>query len=69
MSSPKGKDYNALDILFDNLINEVYVKKKRYFDFGISTEKEGLFLNENLIFYKEGFGARALVHDFYELDL
>ena len=69
MSSSKGKSCNALDILFDNLINEVYVKKKSYFDFGISTEREGLFLNENLIFFKEGFGARALVHDFYELDL
>ena len=38
-------------------------------EFGISTEEGGTVLNRGLIDYKEGFGARAVVHDFYELDV
>jgi hypothetical protein len=40
-----------------------------YFDFGISNERGGRILNEGLADYKEGFGARAVAHDFYELML
>jgi hypothetical protein len=67
-NSPIGRKMNALDILFEYLIN-YYAGKKKYFDFGISTEQEGRYLNESLIFYKESFGARACVHDFYEVDV
>jgi len=56
----------ALDAVFSFLINEEYTDKA-YFDFGISTEKEGHYLNEGLIAQKEGFGGRAVVHQFYEL--
>ena len=63
-----GKRTGALDLIFDWLI-DYYSPKKKYFDFGISTEKEGKFLNEGLIFFKEGFGARAVVHDFYAVNL
>jgi len=54
--------------VIDRLINEVY-KDKRYFDFGISNENNGRYLNVGLINQKEGFGARAVVHDFYELKI
>ena len=37
------------------------------FDFGISTENEGQFLNEGLIRYKESYGASTTVADFYGL--
>lgn len=67
-SSDEGREVGALDIVFSCLLNEYYGDKK-YFDFGISTEKDGMYLNEGLINYKEGFGARAVVHDFYEVDL
>jgi len=67
-NSPIGRKMNALDILFEYLIN-YYARKRKYFDFGISTEQEGRYLNESLIFYKESFGARACVHDFYEVDV
>jgi hypothetical protein len=67
-NSPIGRKMNALDILFEYLIN-YYAGKRKYFDFGISTEQEGRYLNESLIFYKESFGARACVHDFYEVDV
>jgi len=58
----------ANDLIYDFLINNYY-KDKKYFDFGISTEKDGLYLNEGLIDYKERFGARAVVHDFYEWEI
>src|SRR6185437_10561429 len=64
----EGKRIGALDALFSWLINEHY-PDKRYFDFGISTESKGLVLNEGLIDQKEGFGARGVVHDHYELEV
>ena len=50
----------------DYLINECY-SSKEYFDFGISTENEGLFLNEGLTSQKQEFGGRGIVYDFYEI--
>jgi hypothetical protein len=67
-SSDDGKMVGALDLIMDYLINEKYVNKQ-FFDFGISTEDNGKFLNNGLIFQKEGFGARGVVHDFYEVSL
>ena len=61
-----GLKLGGTDLIFDFLINNYY-KDKKYFDFGISTEKNGFYLNEGLISYKEQFGSRAVVHDFYEL--
>lgn len=65
-SSDEGRETGALDLIFEYLLNEYY-KDKKYFDFGTSNEKEGRFLNTGLIEHKEGFGARAVVHDFYEI--
>lgn len=67
-NSDEGREVGALDFLIDHLIKNVY-KNKKYFDFGISTEDGGLNLNKGLISQKEGFGARAIVHDFYELKI
>lgn len=63
-----GKQNGALDLLYNYVINEVFLPEK-YFDFGTSTEDEGRFLNEGLIFQKEGFGGRGIVYDTYELTL
>lgn len=66
----EGRAVSALDILFDRLIKEASEKAvSHYFDFGISTEQGGLVLNEGLIFQKEGFGARAVCYDTYEITL
>lgn len=67
-ASPKGRELGALDLIFDHLINEVYSDSK-YFDFGISTENDGSYLNESLIYQKEGFGGRAICYDRYEIQL
>jgi lipid II:glycine glycyltransferase (peptidoglycan interpeptide bridge formation enzyme) len=65
-NSNAGRDLGALELVFDYLINHQYLRKK-YFDFGISTEQMGQFLNTGLIAHKEGFGARAVMQDIYEL--
>ena len=67
-NSDEGKKTGALDCLLDWLITDVY-KDKTWFDFGISCEQEGRYLNEGLAAQKEGFGARAVVHDFYRIEL
>jgi hypothetical protein len=58
---------NSLDFLYYQLIWEIFPDKK-FFDFGISNEQQGMKLNEGLVFWKESYGARTIVHDFYELD-
>jgi hypothetical protein len=67
-SSDEGRELSALDLIFSHLIMDVF-KKKPYFDFGISTEQDGRYLNQNLVFYKEGFGAGTVTHDLYEVPL
>jgi hypothetical protein len=67
-NSEEGRELGALDLLIDYLIKDIY-KNKKYFDFGISNENAGRYLNTGLIAQKEGFGARAVVHDFYELEI
>ena len=67
-SGDKGREYGALDLLFKHLINERY-KQFEYLDMGTSNENDGKFLNEGLIFQKEGFGGRAVCYDTYEVDL
>lgn len=61
-----GREIGALDFLTDYLIKEVY-KDKKFFDFGTSNDQDGTILNTGLIAQKEGFGARPVVHDFYEV--
>ena len=67
-ATAEGKAHGAIDLLFDYLINEVYTDY-RYVDFGKSTVSDSADLNEQLIFQKEGFGARAVCYDTYEYDL
>lgn len=57
----------GLDFLFDHLLQNVYADK-RYFDFGISNENQGLTVNGGLMRWKETFGAGVVAHDFYEVD-
>lgn len=65
-NSTKGKELGALDFVLDYLIKNIY-RDHAYFDFGISNEDNGHFLNKGLIAQKEGFGARAICHDFYRI--
>jgi hypothetical protein len=67
-STQRGRELGALDLLFERLISEQYAGKV-WFDFGIATQDEGRTLNGGLAEQKEGFGGRAVVHDFYEVVL
>lgn len=67
-SSDEGRKLGALDFLLVDLTQGKYADRE-FFSFGISTECNGMHLNEGLIRQKEGFGGRGLVHDFYRLDL
>lgn len=73
-ASGRGKELGALDFLFINLLSSFQYRYQhdltpRYFDFGISTENKGHYLNEGLIFQKEGFGAHATLYDEYVVNL
>ena len=67
-NSKEGRELGALDFVLAHLTDTVF-SGHRYFSFGISTEREGQCLNEGLIFQKEGFGGRGVVHDFYSVEL
>ncbi len=56
----------ALDFLYHHLITSEFADK-RYFDFGISNEENGMKLNGGLAFWKESFGARTITQDFYRV--
>ena len=61
------QELGSLDIVFDHLINTVF-KDKRFFDFGISNEQQGKIINLGLLSWKESFGAKPIIHDFYTID-
>ncbi|WP_240321104.1 GNAT family N-acetyltransferase [Kordia sp. SMS9] len=61
-------DLGSLDFLHLFLLNEVFADKM-YFDFGISNENQGKNINTGLNYWKEGFGARTITQDFYEIDV
>lgn len=67
-STHEGRNMRALDVLFDWLLKDVFSSRK-WFDFGISTEKDGLMLNTGLSDNKESWGARSVVYDQYLLQL
>ena len=57
----------SLDFLFHYLITEAFADLP-YFDFGVSNENQGRQVNEGLQYWKECFGARSMVHHFYEIE-
>lgn len=63
-----GKELGALDALFDFILHKCPWNVP-YFDFGISTEDAGKYLNKNLIHQKEGFGGRGVIYDTYQWEI
>lgn len=60
-----GRQTGGLDFLFNHLSQ--HFSNKKYFDFGISNEAQGMKLNKGLLNWKESFGGRSIVHEFYEI--
>lgn len=67
-ANDRGQAVGALDLIFTKLLCEEYFNKP-YFDFGTSDEKDGTQVNKGLLDQKEGYGARVMVHDHYEIDV
>jgi hypothetical protein len=68
-SSEAGYDISALDLIFDFLISEAEKNKKKWFNFGISTENDGMVLNSGLYNFKSEFGGGGVVHEHYQINL
>ena len=67
-AGPAGRETRALDLVYDRLFTEIYADKP-WFSFGAATEDQGRVLNAGLAEWKEGFGARATMLDFYAISL
>lgn len=67
-TTDEGRRVSALDHLYEHIIKDCFADKE-YFDFGISVEDGGRYLNSGLIAYKERLGGRAVVYDTYIMDL
>lgn len=68
ISADDSKNTNgSLDFLYNKLITYTF-RNKKYFDFGISNENQGQNINQGLLFWKEGFGARTIAQNFYEIE-
>lgn len=63
-TNDEGDKLGAMDFLIHHLITAHYSEKK-FIDLGKCTEKEGRWLNESLMSFKESFGGRATICDFY----
>lgn len=59
----------ALDWLIRQLIGRYRDEGLRWLDFGISTEDSGHYLNEGLVYQKEGLGGRTVCYDAWRVDL
>jgi hypothetical protein len=67
-SSDHGRQIGAVDFLFSNLLDGIYAGKP-FFDFGSSNGTDGNGLAAGLLAQKEGFGARTIVQDLYQLEI
>jgi hypothetical protein len=67
-TSARGQEVGALDMVLFHVL-ELAQKNGFCVSFGASTESGGTVLNEGLISQKEGFGARGMVLDQYEIEL
>lgn len=65
-SSSSGREVGALDLVISSLIREAGTAGVAYLSFGASTREAGRELNSGLLWQKESYGARAMVHDFME---
>lgn len=68
-STEQGRKLKALPLLFDWLIKDCGDAGYKYFDFGISTENGGLYLNDGLAQQKSRLGGRGVVYNTYKIDI
>jgi hypothetical protein len=66
-SNEVGREVSALDAVIEYSIAQGTRAGKRWFDFGINNENNGLVLNDRLYAYKNGFGGGGYTQEFYKL--
>lgn len=67
-TSARGRQLNLLTPLFHSLITDVCADRN-YFDFGISTEQGGRYLNDGLLRQKSSYGATGVCYKRFMLSL
>lgn len=67
-ASDVAREIGALDLTIITMI-EQFKESKLWFDFGISSEDGGRYMNEGLISQKEGFGGRTNIYDTWTIDV
>ena len=68
-SDAAGRTTGALEVVLEDCIEQARDEGRSFFSFGISTEHQGLVLNEGLHRFKTKFGGGGIVHETYTLDL
>ena len=68
-ANPEGKKTGAVDLIIHTLIEKYQNSLFEWLDLGTSNEDGGKYLNESLIYQKEGFGGRGICYDTYEIKL
>jgi hypothetical protein len=59
--------YGGLDFLYHYVMTNL-ATTQRYFNFGSSSENNGLQINTSLHYWKESFGGRTVVQNYYEIE-
>lgn len=67
-ANDKAREIGGLDLLIKTLTDK-FSDSHTYFDFGISTEDSGKYLNEGLIAQKESFGGRTVCYQTWEMNI
>lgn len=67
-TTPDGRENNLLTPLFHTLITRTFASR-RFFDFGISCEDHGQYLNRGLLRQKCSYGASGVTYERYLLEL
>jgi hypothetical protein len=69
-ATPTGKEDGVMDLLYTSLIEQARQRPGvRFFDFGISNEDAGRYLNATLVAQKEGFGGRGVAYRIFRWNL
>lgn len=68
-TAPEGRAVGALDAVIEHAVRAAGEAGKRWFDFGISTENQGLTLNDGLHEFKSEFGGGGITLETFKLTL
>lgn len=68
-TSPQGRQLNILSQLFSEMIERYAAEGWLYFDFGISNEDGGRYLNPGLNRQKTSYGASGVAYETYRINV